>query len=202
MSKRALHPGIMFALAVLLAATLAGLLAGQTKSETVRVGNADLGGVVSSPKGPEAGVWVIAETTDLPTKFVKIVVTDDLGRYLVPDLPKANYSVWVRGYGLVDSAKVKASPGKTLNLKAVVAPDKKAAVEYYPALYWWSLLQVPPQSDFPGTGPAGNGISPNVRSQGEWIRSIVNTDGCTGCHQLGGKATRTIPESLGSFPNS
>jgi hypothetical protein len=196
MSKRALHPGIMIVLAVLLAATLAGLLAGQTKSETVRVGNADLGGVVSSPSGPEAGVWVIAETTDLPTKFVKIVVTDDLGRYLVPDLPKANYSVWVRGYGLVDSPKVKATPGKTLNLKAVVAPDKKAAVEYYPALYWFSLLQVPPKSDFPGTGPAGNGIASTVRSQGEWIRQIVNTDGCTGCHQMGDKATREIPKSI------
>src|SRR5947209_12912804 len=128
MSERALHPGMRIVLAVLLAAALAGLLAGQTKSETVRVGNADLGGVVSGPNGPEAGVWVIAETADLPTKFVKIVVTDDLGRYLVPDLPKANYTVWVRGYGLVDSAKVKATPGKILNLKAVVAPDKKAAV--------------------------------------------------------------------------
>src|SRR5690349_4940278 len=120
MCKRSLRPGIMLALAVLLIAALAGMLGGQTKSETVRVGQADLGGVVSSSKGPEAGVWVIAETTDLPTKFVKIVVTDDLGRYLVPDLPKANYSVWVRGYGLVDSAKVKAAPGKTLNLRAIV----------------------------------------------------------------------------------
>ena len=91
MSKRALYPGMVIVLAVLLAATLAGLLAGQLKSETVRVGNADIGGVVTSAKGPEAGVWVIAETTDLPTKFVKIVVTDDQGRYLVPDLPKANY---------------------------------------------------------------------------------------------------------------
>ena len=45
----------------------------------------------SSParKGPEAGVWVIAETTDLPTKFARIVVTDDRGRYVIPDLPKA-----------------------------------------------------------------------------------------------------------------
>ena len=105
----------MIVLAVLLAATLAGLLAGQTKSETFRVGNADLGGVVSSPSGPEAGVWVIAETTDLPTKLVKIVVTDDRGRYLVPELPKANYTVWVRGYGLVDSPKVKSERGKNLN---------------------------------------------------------------------------------------
>ena len=139
---------------------------------------------------------MIAETTDLPTKFVKIVVTDDMGRYLVPDLPKANYNVWVRGYGLVDSPKIKAAPGKNLNLKAVVAPDKKAAVEYYPALYWFSLLQVPPKSDFPGTGPTGNGIAPNVKSQGEWIREIVNTDGCTGCHQMGDKATREIPKSI------
>jgi hypothetical protein len=152
--------------------------------------------VVSSGNGAEAGVWVIAETTDLPTKFVRIVVTDDRGRYLVPDLPKANYSVWVRGYGLVDSPKVKAIPGQTLNLKAVLASDKKAAVEYYPALYWFSLLQVPSKSDFPGTGPNGNGIAPNVKSQGQWIREIVNTDGCTGCHQMGDKATREIPNSI------
>src|SRR5579859_7554398 len=156
----------------------------------------DIGGIVTGAKGPEAGVWVIAETTELPTKFVRIVVTDDQGRYVVPDLPKANYSVWVRGYGLVDSPKVKATPGKTLDLKAVVAPDKKAAAEYYPALYWFSLLQVPPKSDFPGTGEKGNGISPSIHSQGEWIRQVVNTDGCTGCHQMGGLATRTIPKSF------
>src|SRR6476659_1516903 len=131
MSKRAMNAGIAISLAALLAVALTGLLAGQTKSGAVRVGNSDIGGVVSSPNGAEAGVWVIAETTELPTKFVRIVVTDDQGRYLVPDLPKANFSVWVRGYGLVDSPKVKATPGKTLNLKAVVAPDKKAAVEYY-----------------------------------------------------------------------
>ena len=156
----------------------------------------DVGGVVTSSKGPEGGVWVIAEATDLPTKFVKIVVTDDRGRYLVPDLPKANYNVWVRGYGLVDSPKVKAPLGKILDLKADVAPDQKAAAEYYPALYWFSLLQVPPKTDFPGTGPTGNGISPNVKSQGQWIRDIVNTDGCTGCHQMGDKATREIPQSI------
>jgi hypothetical protein len=54
-----------------------------------------IGGVVTSSQGPEAGVWVIAETTELPTKFRKIVVTDDRGRYLIPDLPKARYKVWV-----------------------------------------------------------------------------------------------------------
>src|SRR6476660_1100937 len=72
----------------------------------------DIGGVVRASNGqPEAGVWVIAETTDLPTKFARIVVTDDSGRYVIPDLPVANYQVWVRGYGLVDSAKLRAKPG-------------------------------------------------------------------------------------------
>src|SRR4051812_4736064 len=63
----------------------------------------DIGGVVRSTAGPEAGVWVIAETTDFQTKFRKMVVTNDRGQYVIPDLPAANYRVWVRGYGLVDS---------------------------------------------------------------------------------------------------
>ena len=162
----------------------------------------DIGGVVSGAKGPEAGVWVIAETTELATPLRKIVVTDDRGRYVVPDLPKATYDVWVRGYGLVDSPRTKSAPGKQLNLSAVEAPNRKAAADYYPALYWLALLRVPPKSDFPGTGPSGNGIATSVRSQGEWIRNIVNTDGCTGCHQMGNKATRQIPSGLGTFHSS
>src|ERR1700692_1649197 len=122
MSKRFLQSGTVIILAVLAAAVLAGFLAGQVKNEPVRITNSDLGGVVSSPSGAEAGVWVIAETTDLPTKFVKIVVTDDSGRYLVPELPKATYQVWVRGYGLVDSEAVQGTPGSPLNLAAVIAP--------------------------------------------------------------------------------
>ena len=160
------------------------------------IDNDDIGGVVTGVGGPEAGVWVIAETRRTPTRLIKSVVTDDRGRYVVPDLPAGEYDVWVRGYGLVDSAKVKSAPGKVVNLKAVAAPDKKAAAQYYPAQYWYALLQVPPKSDFPGTGDKGNGISPNIKSQGEWIRNIVNTDGCTGCHQMGGPATRTIPPSI------
>src|SRR3984893_7220798 len=200
MSKRAfsrfLYSGMVIVVGVILAATLGGVRAAQNKGGTLHVGAADIGGVVNDAAGHEAGVWVIAETSDLPTKFVKIVVTDDQGRYLVPDLPKANYSVWVRGYGLVDSPKSKGTPGMTMNLKAVPAPDKKAAIEYYPALYWFSLLQIPPKSDFPGTGPSGNGISSSIKTQGQWIREIVNTDGCTGCHQMGDKATREIPKSI------
>jgi hypothetical protein len=109
--------------------------------------------VVTSSKGPEAGVWVIAETTDLPTKFRKIVVTDDAGRYLLPELPKATYKIWVRGYGLVDSKAVEATPGKTLALTAVIAPDPRAAAQYYPADYWYSLLKIPPKSAFPLKNP-------------------------------------------------
>jgi len=188
--------------AALVAVTLGAVGARQADTKAVAIDADDIGGVVTGPKGPEAGVFVIAETTNLPTRLIKSVVTDDQGRYLLPDLPQATYDVWVRGYGLVDSQKVKATPGKVLALTAVAAPSPRVAAEYYPAAYWLSLLQVPPASDFPGTGPGGNGISPTIKSQGEWIRNIVNTDGCTGCHQMGGKATREIPEALGKFPNS
>jgi hypothetical protein len=170
--------------------------------QAVAVDGDDLGGVVSSTKGPEAGVWVIAETTDLPTKFVKIVVTDDRGRYLLPDLPeKATYSVWVRGYGLVDAEKTRTTPGRTLNLTAVIAPSPAAAAQYYPAGYWWSLLSVPAKHEFPGTGPSGNGIAPAIQSQAQYVRQL-KSGGCTACHQLGNKATREIPKELGTFPDS
>ncbi len=160
----------------------------------------DIGGVVTGANGPEGGVWVIAETRDLPTKYVKIAVTDDKGQYVLPDLPKANYDVWVRGYGLVDSQKTKSEPGKTLNLKAVAAPNEKAAAEYYPAIYWFAMLKIPPANLFPGTGATGNGIPVALRDQGQWIRHL-KTDGCSACHQLGDKATREIPTALGKFEN-
>ena len=187
--------------AVLLGVSLVGMSARQRTGEAVRIDTDNLGGVVTSANGPEAGVWVIAETTDLPTKFVKIVVTDDLGRYVLPDLPEANYSVWVRGYGLVDSPKVQAAPGRILDLTAVVAPNPAAAAEYYPANYWYFLLRVPDKSEFPGTGPGGNGISENMKSQAQWLR-YVKTDGCVTCHQMGNKATRELPKDLGIFDST
>src|SRR5438309_4025536 len=107
---------------------------------TVQSDGDDIGGVVTSKHGPEAGVWVIAETTELGTRFARIAVTDDHGRYVIPDLPQATYSVWVRGYGLVDSPKVKSARGRILNLTAVPAPNAAAAAEYYPAIYWFSML--------------------------------------------------------------
>ena len=167
----------------------------------VQIDADDIGGVVIGPDGPEAGVWVIAETMDLETRFSKTVVTDDEGRYVVPDLPDATYDVWVRGYGLVDSEKLQASPGAVQDLTAVVAPDAATAAQYYPAGYWFSLIDVPEPDEFPGTGANGNGISPDYHSQAEWIRSI-KTGGCLACHQLGNQATREIPDALGEFEST
>jgi hypothetical protein len=162
----------------------------QAQTASVQIDANDIGGVVSSSKGPEAGVWVIAETTDLPTRYIKEVVTDDRGRYLIPDLPKAKYTVWARGYGLVDSPKVATEPGKLVDLKPTLVPDKKTDAQHYPANYWYSLLEVPKKDEFPGT--AANGISPTIKSQAQWL-DVIKTDGCETCHQLGNEYTRTIP---------
>jgi len=179
-------------LSFILALCLSGLSACQPAETTP---SDALTGVVTGPNGPEAGVWVIAETQDLPTKYVKIVVTNDDGRYAIPELPNATYDVWVRGYGLVDSPKVQATPGQNLDLTAVEAPNEQAAAEYYPAGYWFSLLQPPDKSEFPGTGPEGNGFNPSLTTRANFLRNIKSGN-CMACHQLGSQGTRKIPESL------
>ena len=185
-------------IALVAGAALMGLTACEQAGGDVAIDDDDIGGVVTGPNGPEAGVWVIAETTDLPTTFNRIVVTDDDGRYVLPDLPDATYDVWVRGYGLIDSEKQSVTPGNTHDLTAVIAPDPHAAAQYYPAGYWLSLISIPEKDQFPGTGPEGNGISPAMESQAQWIR-YLKSGGCTACHQLGTKATREIPSQLGEF---
>ncbi len=141
---------------------------------TVAIDADDIGGVVTSSKGPEAGVWVIAETTDLPTKFAKIAVTDDQGRYVVPDLPgNASYDVFVRGYGLVDSPRQKAKPGQRLNITAPIAPDAKSAAQIYPAAWWLAMITPPAAPD----------------QQRAFQRNLKE---CLDCHQLGSKATREL----------
>jgi hypothetical protein len=175
-----------------LAASFGRTSAGSSNRGAIRINNDAIVGTVTSSSGPEARVWVIAETSDLPTHYIKEVVTDDRGRYLIPDLPRARYTVWARGYGLVDSPKVEAEPGQIADLKPSTAPDQKTAAQYYPANYWYALLEVPGKNEFPGTGEKGNGISPTVRDQDEWIH-LIKTDSCESCHQLGNQYTRTIP---------
>src|SRR5437899_10037931 len=192
--KASLHlSGAAIGAALLLTLSPAQLAAQQTAPAGVTIGESDLGGVVSGPNGPEAGVWVIAETTDLPTKFAKMVVTDDQGRYVLPELPKANYRVWVRGYGLVDSPKIDSQPGKQLNLRAVTAPDAATAAKYYPAIHWYTMMKIPPAQDFGGTTDIPKDVTQEL-----WRRRMNNTD-CIGCHQLGQESTRTIPAAFGQF---
>jgi len=171
----------------------------QTTAAAVQIGDYDIGGVVNGPNGPEAGVWVIAETSDLPTKFAKIVVTDDQGRYVIPDLWKthATYSVWVRGYGLVDSPKVQTETGKILNLAAIPAPNALAAAQHYPAIYWYSMLKIPDQSQFSGPHRDEN-MPESVKSQQAWL-NVIKTTNCIACHGIGTLGTRTIPTALGHF---
>ena len=194
---RAAASAVAFA-AALGAASLAGAPAhaqqqARATLQSIAIDSDDIGGIVTGPKGPEAGVWVIAETRDLPVRFIRIVVTDDQGRFVVPDLPKASYDVWVRGYGLVDSPKVKSEPGKRLELKAVAAPNAAAAAHYYPAIYWYSMLKIPGADQFGGKSD----IPQNIK-QSDWL-NLMKNNGCVGCHQLGQLSTRTIPKEFGTF---
>ena len=187
--KRMLYSSVA---AVAIAAFLAGTPV-PASAQNVPVKKSDIGGVVKGPHGPEAGVWVIAETHDLATRYAKMVVTDDQGRYVIPDLPKANYQVWVRGYGLIDSPKIAAAPGKHLNLTAVPAPNDAAAAQYYPSIYWFAMLKIPAADQFGGKSD----IPPKV-TQSDWLTAVKN-QACVGCHQLGSIGTRTIPAALGTF---
>jgi hypothetical protein len=160
--------------------------AGRALAQAPAIDADDIGGVVTSANGPEAGVWVIAETNAFPTRFAKIVVTDDSGRYVVPDLPAADYQLWVRGYGLADSDKVAGARGKTVNLTAKVAPSPAIAAQVYPAIYWYSMQKVPQASEVANLPGGVN----------QYLASIKNLS-CVGCHQIGQLATRTVPPEFG-----
>src|SRR5579871_1339561 len=199
--KRPFSTALAIAAAACLSGAATGASAQQRADAAIHVGSKDLGGTVSGPNGPEAGVWVIAETTDLPTKYAKIVVTNDNGQYLIPQLPSANYKVWVRGYGLVDSDKQDAKPGKNIDLKAKVAPTAAAAAEYYPGMYWYSMLKIPDASEFPNKDKSPVGVGPGMTSQAVWIDSIKNS--CQSCHALGSQNIRSPHvKELGEFKNS
>jgi hypothetical protein len=95
---------------------------------------------------------------------------------VVPDLPKANYSVWARGYGLVDSAKTTSAPGRIVNITAVPAPNEAAAAHYYPAVYWYSMLKIPAADQF-----GGKSAIPADITQSDWL-NLMKNNGCVGCH--------------------
>src|SRR5579862_5843057 len=178
--------------AIALAVLASGCMtASQPARGETPVGADAIGGTVRSARGPEAGVWVIAETHDFQTRFAKIVVTDEAGRYLIPDLPEATYSVWVRGYGLADSRKVDGRRGQHLDLAALVAPDAATAARAYPAAYWYAMMRIPDEAETAKLPGGRNGYL-------MWMKNM----GCVGCHQLGELATRTIPKSLGTFETS
>jgi hypothetical protein len=138
----------------------------------------DIGGTVVSEEGPESGVWVVAETADLASRFTRIVVTDEQGRFVVPDLPRARYELFVRGYGLIDSKRVPGRPGDRVALEAVRATSERQAAAVYPAAYWLTVMRIPP------TGP----IHP-----ADLTRTMK---GCMGCHQLGTPSTRELPKAV------
>jgi hypothetical protein len=158
-----------------------------------------IGGVVQGASGPEAGVWVIAETNDLPTNFIKIVVTDDQGRFMLPELPNATYSVFVRGYGLADSARQQMKPGTApVTLRVSPAKTPQEAARVYPGDYWLSLLEPPAASEFPGAGAQGNGLGPAMQSQSHFINSLKSD--CNFCHQLGNQLTRSVDHVFKAKP--
>jgi len=170
---------------------LAWSMLASAQSDTVLIDADDIGGIVRSADGPEAGVWVIAETDDFDIRFARIVVTDDQGRYLVPDLPEADYELWVRGYGLADSAKVASRRGSIVDLTAIVAPSEAIAAEIYPAAAWYAMMHLPDESEL---GHVEGGLN-------EYL-SVMKNQSCVGCHQLGNLATRTIPDAFGEFESS
>ncbi|MGE3840216.1 MAG: hypothetical protein AB7I50_01390 [Vicinamibacterales bacterium] len=146
----------------------------------LNVDKSSIGGTVVNTNGgkPEAGVWVIAETKSLQTPFRKIVVTDDQGRFLVPDLPEAAYELWVRGYGLKDSERVKGARGEVVKLSVANAATPQEAAKIYPASYWTAMIQPPPKSELPA----------RFKSQDEWLANLRN--GCNHCHATGMPQTR------------
>jgi hypothetical protein len=158
------------------------LVAGQQNggASGIQVGANSIGGVVTNNAGgtPEAGVWVIAETKSLQVPFRKIVVTDDAGRFLVPDLPKGDYELWVRGYGLKDSSRFKASLGGQVKLAVDNASSAQEVAKIYPASYWISLIHPPAKEELPAA----------FVSQEHWLGSLR---GCNQCHQIGMSGMRS-----------
>lgn len=163
----------------------------QSSTPRLNIDGDDIAGVVSSLDGFEAGVWVIAETSDLGTRFAKIVVTDAEGQFVVPDLPLADYQVWVRGYGLDDSAPVGVARGAHVELTVQVAESPASAAQVYPAAYWYSMMKLPSEAELAA-------IDGGLNAYLTWMKNM----GCVGCHQMGQLSTRTLPANLNVLESS
>jgi len=184
-----------------LVALIAGFAAYPTRAVQTRETSPQgyITGVVRSSKGPEAGVWVIAETKELATNFIKIVVTDDQGRFTLPELPNVNYSVWVRGYGLLDSKPIQMKPStNSVTLQAALAQTPKDEAKVYPGNYWMTMMKIPTPDMFPGTGPQGNGIGTQMQSMDRFVWQLKSN--CNFCHQLGNGITRTLDHVFKAKP--
>jgi hypothetical protein len=193
---------VLVRIALLSVVAVSALDRGAALQAQLRSPQGYIAGTVRSTAGPEAGVWVIAETKDLPTNFIKIVVTDDAGKFALPELPAATYRVFVRGYGLVDSTPVQLKPGAPgstdVQLTATLAKTPLEAAKVYPGNYWLSLLEPPAAGEFPGTGPSGNGIGQAMRTQNHYINSLKSD--CNFCHQLGNAETRDVDHIFKAKP--
>jgi hypothetical protein len=122
----------------------------------------DIAGVVTSNQGPEAGVWVIAETVDAPARFVRIVLTNDEGRYVLPDMPKGSYQVFVRGYHLNDSKRTKAWPGQQVYFGVTASSASGQSTQPRPEGVERNLVITMRDQDGPGEQtPAAMAGSPN-----------------------------------------
>src|SRR5919106_3635846 len=155
--------------------------AAQGQQPATQLGNTAIGGtVINGASGrPEAGVWVIAETKSLSTPFRKIVVTDDQGRFLLPELPAASYELWIRGYGLKDSPRTKAERGAQVKLQATDAATPREAARIYPSAQWASLIRP----------PAADALPAEYKTQEQWLAGLRQ---CNQCHQLGMPTTRAL----------
>jgi len=151
-------------------------------------------GTVTGDKGPEAGVWVVAITHELGTQMIKTVVTNDQGKFVIPELPAVNYKVFVRGYGIEDSAMTDARPSMTaqLALKVTSAKSPADAAKVYPGNYWMQMLEPPARSSFPiGTGAPQQSLE-------AWVHNFKSS--CNFCHQLGNPITRTLDHVFKAKP--
>ena len=205
MTKRIVYPGLVgVGIAVFWRPHSPGSAPARLRTVRIAIDADDIGGVVTSANGPEAGVWVIAETTDLPHQAAKIVVTDDRGP--LPACLTCRRRTTRCGCAAMASSireGADSAPGKLLNLTAVVAPS---ASRSGPVLSGRSTGMPCSRCLRRASSPApvsnGNGISRERQSQAEWVSRLKTRRLRQACHQLGNKATRELSPKLGTFKSS